>query len=59
MNNTKTTKTKIKKAEPAEHEELLIGAILDFYKTHRGYRMTQKEFVGLICAITQQAISDI
>jgi len=37
MNNTKTTKI-----NPAdEHEELLIAAILDFYKKHRGYRMGQ------------------
>ena len=42
-----------------EHEELLIVAILDFYSKHPGYRMSQKEFVGLICAITQQMISDI
>ena len=55
MNNAKTKKVK----PAAEHEELLIAAILDFYKKHRGYRMTQKEFVGLICAITQQAMSDI
>ena len=42
-----------------EKEELLITAILDFYKKHPGYRISQSEFVGLICAISQQAISDI
>ncbi len=55
MNNTKTTK--IKPAD--EHEELLIAAIIDFYKKHRGYRMSQTEFVGLIHALSQQALSDI
>lgn len=56
--NTKTIKTtKIKPAD--EHEELLIAAIMDFYRTHRGYRISQKEFVGLIHALSQQALSDI
>ena len=50
--------TKTKKAKPTEHEELLIGAILDFYSKHRGYRMTQKEYIGLIQAISQQAMCD-
>lgn len=41
-----------------EHEELLIGAVIDFYSKHRGYKMTQKEFIGLICALSQQAMCD-
>ena len=43
----------------SEKEELLIGAVLDFYRKNPGYRMSQKEFMGLICALCQQAMSDI
>lgn len=39
--------------------EELIAAVLDFYAKHPGYRMSQSEFVGLICAISQQMLSDI
>lgn len=41
------------------NKEELIAAILDFYRKHPKYRMTQGEFVGLICAISQQMLSDI
>ena len=41
-----------------ESEELLIRAIMDFYAKHRGYRMSQKEFIGLICALSQQVMCD-
>ncbi|MBQ6026975.1 MAG: hypothetical protein IJL21_00240 [Alphaproteobacteria bacterium] len=47
------------KQSAQDHEELLIMAILDFYSKHPAYRMSQKEFVGLICAITQQMMCDI
>lgn len=40
-------------------KEELIMAVLDFYAKHPGYRMSQNEFVGLICAISQQMLSDI
>lgn len=43
----------------SEKEELLIAAILDFYRKNPGYRMSQKEFIGLICALSQQVMSDI
>ena len=49
---------KAKNAAP-EKEELLIAAILDFYKKHKGYRLSQGEFVGLICVLAQQVMSDI
>lgn len=42
----------------AEKEELLIQAVIDFYAKHRGYKMSQKEFIGLICALSQQAVCD-
>ncbi len=42
-----------------EKEELLIGAVLDFYRKNPGYRMSQKEFMGLICALCQQVMSDV
>lgn len=51
-------KKKIKVA-PVEHEEKLIGAVLEFYKQNPGYRISQGEFVGLVCAISQQMLSDI
>lgn len=41
------------------NKEELIAAILDFYRKHHGYRMTQSEFVGVICAISQQMLNDI
>jgi hypothetical protein len=41
------------------NKEELIMAILDFYAKHPGYRMTQGEFVGSICALSQQMLSDI
>ena len=41
------------------NKEELISAILDFYSKHPGYRLTQSEFVGLICAISQQMLNDI
>jgi len=41
------------------NKEELITAILDFYHKHPGYRMTQGGFVGVICAISQQMLSDI
>ena len=53
--NTKTKRTK----PVSEHEELLIATILDFYRKHKGYRLSQGEFVGLICALSQQVMSDI
>ncbi len=40
-------------------KEELITAVLDFYSKHPNYRMSQNEFVGLICAITQQMMGDI
>ena len=47
------------KNETTEPQELLIEAIMDFYKKHQGYRMSQSEFVGLICALSQQLMHDI
>lgn len=41
------------------NKEELIMVILDFYSKHPGYRMSQGEFVGLICALSQQMLSDI
>ena len=49
MSNTKNN---------ANNEEL-ITAILDFYTKHPGYRMTQSEFVSLICTLSQQMLNDI
>lgn len=49
----------MKKNQNVASQELLIGAVLDFYSKNRGYRMSQKEFVGLICALAQQMLSDI
>ena len=46
-------------AKPDSNKEELIAAILDFYAKYPKYRMTQGEFVGLICAISQQMLSDI
>ena len=43
----------------AEKEELLFMAILEFYKKHPGYKMTQGEFTSLICALSQQFMADI
>ena len=50
--------TKSRTKQESNKEEL-IAAILDFYRKHPGYRMTQSEFVGIICAISQQMLSDI
>jgi len=41
------------------NKEELIAAVLDFYRKHPKYRMHQSEFVGLICAISQQMLSDV
>lgn len=46
------------KKKAVEKEELLIQAVIDFYAKHRGYKMSQKEFIGLICALSQQAMCD-
>ncbi|MBO4683574.1 MAG: hypothetical protein J5611_03300 [Alphaproteobacteria bacterium] len=46
-------------AKPDSNKEELIMAVLDFYRKHPKYRMTQGEFVSLICAISQQMLSDI
>ena len=40
-------------------KEELINVILNFYLEHPGYKMSQNEFVGVICAISQQMLSDI
>ena len=47
------------RAKIDSNKEELITAILDFYAKHPGYRMTQGEFVSLICALSQQMLSDI
>ena len=49
----------MRKIKNAESQELLINALLDFYSKHRGYRLSQSEFVGLVCALSQQMLSDI
>ncbi len=49
-------KTKVK---PNSNREELMIAIMRFYVKHPGYRMSQGEFVGLICALSQQMLSDI
>ena len=41
------------------NKEELIAVILDFYAKHPRYRMSQGEFVSLICALSQQMLSDI
>ena len=41
-----------------ENEELLTRAIMEFYVKHCGYRMSQTEFIGIICALSQQAMHD-
>ena len=46
-------------AKTDSNKEELMMAILDFYAKHPKYRMSQGEFVGLICAISQQMLSDI
>ena len=46
-------------AKTDSNKEELITAILDFYAKHPKYRMSQGEFVGLICALSQQMLSDI
>ena len=47
------------RAKQDSNKEELIAAILDFYRKYPGYRMTQGEFVSLICALSQQMLSDI
>ena len=57
--NKKGEKMKKVSIKNDSNKEELIAAILDFYRKHPKYRMTQGEFVGLICAISQQMLSDI
>ncbi len=47
------------KTQTNANKEELFTAILDFYAKHPGYRMSQGEFVSLICALSQQMLSDI
>ena len=47
------------KTKTSSNKEELFTAILDFYAKHPGYRMSQSEFVGLICALSQQMLKDI
>ena len=44
---------------PDTNREELILAVLDFYSKHPGYRISQSEFISLICAISQQMLSEI
>jgi tyrosyl-tRNA synthetase len=50
--------SKTKTNQDSNKEELMM-AILDFYAKHPRYRMSQGEFVGLICALSQQMLKDI
>lgn len=42
-----------------EKQELLLGAILDFYRKHKNYRISQSEFASLVCILSQQFIHDV
>ncbi|MBQ6736162.1 MAG: hypothetical protein IJQ90_01595 [Alphaproteobacteria bacterium] len=50
---------KTPKVKVYSDKEELIATVLDFYSKHPNYRMSQNEYVGLICAISQQMMSDI
>lgn len=50
---------KIIKAQNNAPEELLLLAILDFYRKHRDYRISQNEFASLVCVLSQQFLHDV